>query len=51
MLALPELDIKYLKTGLDVNLRPHKQTILKHLEEKKEKQTTCGSSHYCLHSK
>lgn len=50
MLALPELDIKYLKTGLDANLRPHKQTILKRLE-KKEKQTTCGSSHYCLHSK
>lgn len=37
MLALPELDIKYLKTGLDANLRPHKQTILKRLEKKKSK--------------
>lgn len=32
MLSLPELDIKYLKTGLDADLRPHKQTTLKCIE-------------------
>lgn len=33
MLSLPELDIKYLKTGLDTDLRPHKQTTLKYMGE------------------
>lgn len=35
MLSLPELDIKYLKTGLDADLRPHKQTTLKCIEHGK----------------
>lgn len=52
MLALPELDIKYLKTGLDMNLRPHKQTILKRLEEKmKSKPLVVALTTVCLHSK
>lgn len=37
MLSLPELDIKYLKTGLDADLKPHKQTTLKRIERTKEK--------------
>lgn len=35
MLSLPELDVKYLKTGLDADPRPHKQTTLKCIEHGK----------------
>lgn len=47
MLSLPELDIKYLKTGLDTDLRPHKQTMLKCIEGRKI-HNTFGSLHYYL---
>lgn len=58
MLSLPELDIKYLKTGLDTDLRSHKQTTFKCMggERKGEKAknptcTTSDISHCYLHSK
>lgn len=38
-----ELDIKYLKTGLDTDLRPHKQTTLKCIEGKRKPHTNVGS--------
>lgn len=47
MLSLPELDIKYLKTGLDIDLRPHKQTTLKCVEGKKNHTTSGSSLYYC----
>lgn len=53
MLSLPELDIKYLKTGLDTDLRPHKQTTLKYMGAGGEKITPLLVAHTTifLHSK
>jgi len=48
MLSLPELDIKYLKTGLDADPRPHKQLKCMGGANPHQPHTTFGSSHYYL---
>lgn len=51
MLSLPELDIKYLKTGLDTDLRPHKQNYMKMRRGEKTTSLLVARTTICLCSK